>query len=101
MMLTAPSAQAATNGEKLLGTHMLQPFQRVDQSAWHVKERLELLDTMGIYAQILYPNGIGFASNHVFAIAEFAGTAILVFFGVGSAVFGINTIGATALRAVA
>ncbi|MDQ1394796.1 MAG: hypothetical protein QOG64_55 [Acidimicrobiaceae bacterium] len=68
----------ATNGEKLLGTHMVQPFQRVDQSAWHVKERLELLDTMGIQAQILYPNGIGFASNHVFAIEDPAERAAIL-----------------------
>ena len=25
---------------------------------------------MGIHAQVLYPNGIGFASNHVFAIED-------------------------------
>ncbi|MEI7546479.1 MAG: amidohydrolase family protein [Actinomycetota bacterium] len=54
--------------EKVLGVNTVQPFELVDKSAWDVKERLALLDEMGIYAQILYPNGIGFASNHLFAI---------------------------------
>lgn len=55
---------------KHLGTHMVQPFEEVDRSAWSVRERLELLDESGIWAQVLYPNGIGFSSNHVFAIAD-------------------------------
>jgi predicted TIM-barrel fold metal-dependent hydrolase len=54
--------------KKVLGSHMIQPFSAVDPSAWRVKDRLELMDDVGIYAQILYPNGIGFASNHIFAI---------------------------------
>ena len=44
----------------------------IDASAWDVKERLELMDDMGIHAQVLYPNGIGFASNHIFAIEDAA-----------------------------
>jgi hypothetical protein len=35
-----------------------------------VPDRLRLLDELGIYAQIIYPNGIGFSSNHVFAIKD-------------------------------
>jgi predicted TIM-barrel fold metal-dependent hydrolase len=60
----------STGREKILGSHVVQPFSDVDISAWSVKERLELMDDMGVYAQILYPNGIGFASNHVFAIED-------------------------------
>lgn len=56
--------------QKLLGAPTAQPFDAVDKSAWSVKERLELLDTIGIWSQIIYPNGIGFASNHVFAIED-------------------------------
>jgi predicted TIM-barrel fold metal-dependent hydrolase len=67
-----------TNGEKVRGTHVVQPFERVDVGAWHVAERLAMIDAMGIWAQILYPNGVGFASNHIFAIADNAErTAIL------------------------
>jgi predicted TIM-barrel fold metal-dependent hydrolase len=59
-----------TDRKKVLGAHMLQPFSAVDTSSWAVKERLELMDDIGIHAQILYPNGIGFASNHLFAIED-------------------------------
>lgn len=62
----------ATDRKKVLGSHMVQPFAAVDTSAWAVKERLEIMDEMGIHAQILYPNGIGFASNHLFAIQDTA-----------------------------
>jgi predicted TIM-barrel fold metal-dependent hydrolase len=54
--------------QKIRGEHVIQPFADVDPAAWSVKERLELLDTMGVWGQILYPNGVGFSSNHVFAI---------------------------------
>jgi predicted TIM-barrel fold metal-dependent hydrolase len=64
--------------EKILGSHVIQPFDQVDHAAWDVRERLGLLDDMGVDAQILYPNGIGFASNHIFAIEDVAQrTAIL------------------------
>lgn len=59
-----------TGNVKHLGTHMVQPFDSIDRSAWSVKERLALLDEAGIWSQILYPNGIGFSSNHVFAIRD-------------------------------
>ena len=56
--------------EKVLGAHVVQPFDDIDPSAWAVKERLELCDEMGIHGQILYPNGVGFASNHIFSIED-------------------------------
>ncbi len=59
-------------GQKALGQQVLQPFDRIDPSAWDVRERLKLLDTLGIYAQVCYPNGIGFTSNHIFAIEDLA-----------------------------
>jgi predicted TIM-barrel fold metal-dependent hydrolase len=59
-----------TGKKKLLGTSIVQPFDAVDKAAWSVKERLELMDLCGIGAQILYPNAVGFASNHVFAVPE-------------------------------
>jgi uncharacterized protein len=54
--------------EKILGALCAQPFEEIDPSSWSVKERLQLLDDLGIYAQVMFPNGIGFSSNHVFAI---------------------------------
>jgi uncharacterized protein len=59
-----------TGARKVLGTHVVQPFEIVDRSAYSVSERLALMDEMGIWAQVIYPNGIGFASNHVFAIKD-------------------------------
>jgi uncharacterized protein len=56
--------------KKVTGSHMLQPFSSIDISAWAVQERLEIMDEMGIHAQILYPNGLGFSSNHLFAIED-------------------------------
>jgi len=56
--------------EKILGSHVVQPFEDIDHAAWDVTERLALLDHMGISSQIVYPNGIGFASNHIFAIED-------------------------------
>jgi predicted TIM-barrel fold metal-dependent hydrolase len=58
------------NRQKILGSHMVQPFSKVDVSSWAVKERLEIMDDMGVDAQILFPNGIGFSSNHLFAIED-------------------------------
>ncbi len=64
--------------EKVLGEHVVQPFEEIDVAAWNAADRLKLLDEMGIYAQVIYPNGIGFASNHVFAIQDDAQrTAVL------------------------
>jgi predicted TIM-barrel fold metal-dependent hydrolase len=56
--------------QKILGTHVLNPFEEIDPSAYNVADRLTLMDEMGLYAQILYPNGVGFASNHIFAIDD-------------------------------
>lgn len=56
--------------EKVLGTGRIQPFDDMDPAAWNVKDRLGLLDEIGIHAQILYPNGVGFSSNHIFAIDD-------------------------------
>jgi predicted TIM-barrel fold metal-dependent hydrolase len=56
--------------EKVLGTHTVQPWTEIDPAAWDVASRLNLMDEMGIYAQVLYPNGIGFASSHIFAIDD-------------------------------
>lgn len=58
--------------EKVLGEWVMQPFDAIDPCAWNVKARLDLLDEIGIHAQVLYPNGIGFSSNHIFAIEDVA-----------------------------
>jgi predicted TIM-barrel fold metal-dependent hydrolase len=59
-----------TGNVRAKGVLYTHPFEAIDKAAWSVPDRLELLDKMGIGAQILYPNGIGFASNHIFAIDD-------------------------------
>lgn len=56
--------------QKVLGEHIVQPFDDLDPSAWSVPERLQLMDELGIAAQVVYPNAIGFSSNHIFAIKD-------------------------------
>lgn len=55
---------------KVLGEHILQPWDRIDTAAWDVNARLEIMDDMGIHAAIIYPNAVGFSSNHIFAIED-------------------------------
>jgi predicted TIM-barrel fold metal-dependent hydrolase len=57
-------------GKRIYGTVTVQPFEEVNPACWRVVDRLRLLDEEGIFAQLLYPNGIGFASNHIFAIED-------------------------------
>jgi predicted TIM-barrel fold metal-dependent hydrolase len=64
-------------GQKQLGTLCIQPWDVVDESTWDVKARLALIDQMGVYAQILYPNAIGFASNTMFAIKDIKRRALI------------------------
>jgi uncharacterized protein len=68
----------STGREKVLGAHVVQPFANIDVSSWDVGERLALMDEQGIHAQILYPNGIGFASNHIFAIEDEAERTLIL-----------------------
>jgi predicted TIM-barrel fold metal-dependent hydrolase len=63
--------------EKHLGTLTVQPWDEVDSSTWDVKARLALLDEMGVHAQILYPNAMGFASNTMFAINDLEQRALV------------------------
>jgi uncharacterized protein len=56
--------------EKVLGEHIVQPFSAVDPAAWDAAARVRLLDEMGVYAQIAYPNAVGFSSNHIWAIDD-------------------------------
>jgi predicted TIM-barrel fold metal-dependent hydrolase len=61
-----------TGKEKVIGEHIVQPWDSVDPAAWDAKARLALLDDMGVYAQVLYPNAVGFSSNHIWAIEDHA-----------------------------
>ena len=54
---------------KTLGTLCL-PYEDIDDAAWGVAGRLALMDKQGVYAAVLYPNSIGFASNALLGIED-------------------------------
>ncbi len=60
----------ARGPRKVLGEHIIQPFAEIDPAAWDVGARLALMDEQGIHAAIIYPNGVGFASNEIWKIAD-------------------------------
>src|SRR5258708_18153283 len=64
--------ESAEGARKVLGADVVQRFERVAHAAWQVKSRLEVLDNLGIAAQILYPNAIGFSSNHMLEVEDVA-----------------------------
>jgi len=55
--------------EKVLGTLSL-PVEEIDPSSWTVPGRLDIMDRQGVYAEVLFPNSIGFASNAVMSIDD-------------------------------
>jgi len=46
------------------------PYEDIGDAAWTVKDRLALMDEQGVYAAVLYPNAMGFASNMMLAIPD-------------------------------
>ena len=42
---------------KVIGEHIVQPFENVDPAAWDVTARLALMDDQGVDAAIIYPPG--------------------------------------------
>jgi predicted TIM-barrel fold metal-dependent hydrolase len=65
-------------GRKRRGHNAIHPFEMIDPAFRGTKERLAFLDAAGVWAQILYPNGIGFASNHIFAIEDETDRAAII-----------------------
>src|SRR5262249_12250666 len=62
--------QGPNGSQKVVGSHILQPSERIAESAWQVKPRLDVMDQQGVWAQILYPNAIGFSSNHIVEVED-------------------------------
>jgi predicted TIM-barrel fold metal-dependent hydrolase len=58
------SAVVKPDGSKVFGTDfMTYTIDDVHPAAYDVGVRLEMMDTLGIYAQILYPNVVGFGGQ--------------------------------------
>ena len=49
-------------GRKARGKLTLASLEEMDEAVYKVKPRLQLMDSMGIYAQIMYPNACGFGA---------------------------------------
>jgi predicted TIM-barrel fold metal-dependent hydrolase len=59
-----------SGGEKQGGTNCVQPWTTIDPASWDPKARIKQLDDLGIYAQILYPNAMGFAGHMMAGIGD-------------------------------
>ncbi len=56
------------NGEKVRGTTSLPRLDEMAPGGTFVPERLKVMDSMGISAQLVYPNVVGFGSSKLMAI---------------------------------
>jgi predicted TIM-barrel fold metal-dependent hydrolase len=69
---TAASA-ITENGDKIVGLDFLKlDVDKVHAASSQVKPRLEMLDTLGIKAQILYPNVAGFGNQNFMRVDDYA-----------------------------
>lgn len=57
------------NRTKVRGVLAL-PWDQIDPASWSVQDRLALMDEQGIYAEVLYPNSLGFGCNSFFGIED-------------------------------
>lgn len=57
-------------GVKFRGKLSLATFEEMDEAAYLVKPRLAVMDRMGIYAQIVYPNSCGFGATKFLSIDD-------------------------------
>ncbi len=59
-----PACTISKSGEKWPGLDFIQKqIEDVDPAAYSVKERLDVMDRMGVDAQIIYPNILGFGGQ--------------------------------------
>src|ERR1700722_13717084 len=60
-----PSCTVAANGSKWPGLDFLsRSIEECHAASYSVRERVELIDALGISAQIVYPNILGFGGQH-------------------------------------
>ena len=61
------------DGEKIVGLDFLKlDVDKVHAASSQMEPRLEMLDTLGIQAQILYPNVAGFGNQNFMKVEDFA-----------------------------
>jgi predicted TIM-barrel fold metal-dependent hydrolase len=57
-------------GVKVRGRLTLASFEEITEAAYKVKPRLEVMDRMGVWAQIVYPNAGGFGATRFLVIED-------------------------------
>jgi predicted TIM-barrel fold metal-dependent hydrolase len=60
----------AEGGQKVRGKLSLASFEEMDAASYLVKPRLEVMDRMGVWAQIVYPNACGFGATKFLSISD-------------------------------
>jgi predicted TIM-barrel fold metal-dependent hydrolase len=66
-----PACTISKDGEKWPGLDFIQKqIEDVDPAAYSVKERLGIMDAMGVNAQIIYPNILGFGGQKAVEVDE-------------------------------
>jgi predicted TIM-barrel fold metal-dependent hydrolase len=69
----SPASVVDPKGNKSQGTEWLAwQFEEVHRASWDMRARVEMLDALGLYAQILYPNIAGFGSQHFMKVEDSA-----------------------------
>ena len=58
------------DGTKALGTISLDSYEEIDRAATYPKDRLGLLDRLGLSQQVVFPNVIGFGSQKFMQIKD-------------------------------
>ncbi|GIX29697.1 MAG: amidohydrolase [Porticoccaceae bacterium] len=60
-----PASVVARDGSKWPGLEFLRhQFEEVHPASWDARARVALMDAMGIHAQVVYPNILGFGGQH-------------------------------------
>jgi predicted TIM-barrel fold metal-dependent hydrolase len=60
----------AKDGKKSYGVISLPRFEDMSVASMNPAERLRYMDEFGLHTQILYPNTLGFAGNHMMKITD-------------------------------
>ena len=68
---SSPSSVIRKDGQKSRGTEFFGwQIEDVHAASYDMKARVELLDRLGIYAQVLYPNVAGFGSQNFMKVED-------------------------------
>jgi len=68
-------------GQKIRGKLSIASFEEMDEASYKVKPRLEVMDRMGVWAQIVYPNLAGFGNQRFLKIddADLRNACVLIY----------------------